>query len=71
MIVCACMYSMGDEDCVLKTAMLIISGGVTFFSHGGGEEEYQAWGRQALLVGGMSWIVLSMRATRTKRFNST
>ena len=37
--------------CVLKPAMLIISGGVTFFSHGGGEEEYQAWGRQALLVG--------------------
>ena len=51
MIVCACTYSMGDEDCVLKPAMLIISGGETLFSLGGREEEYQAWGRQALLVG--------------------
>ena len=51
MIVCACTYSMGDEDCVLKPAMLIISGGVTLFSHGGREEEYQAWGRQAMLSG--------------------
>ena len=64
MIVCGVCIDRWSEDCVLKPAMLIISGGVTLFSHGGREEEYQAWGRQAMLSGccacrGMSWIVSS------------
>ena len=51
MIVCVCVGRVCGGDCVLETAMLIISGGVTSFSHGGREEEYQSWGRQAQLVG--------------------
>ena len=46
---CVCIEC--SEDCVLKPAMLIISGGETLFSLGGREEEYQVWGRQADVVG--------------------